>query len=240
MKYLITISYDGSKFYGFQKQNDKKTIQGELEKVLGIISRTNISVKGSGRTDRGVHAINQKCHFYFPFEIKTQKLMQAINDRIDSSIYVKSCEKIDDDFHARFSVKKKSYYYIINLGEKDPLINDYVYNLNQELNINEMKRAAKHFLGYHSFQNFVSGKRDNYDSVIEKIKFKKIKHYLYIEIIGKSFYKYMVRNIIGSLIYVGLNKITVSKIFELINSENILIPYATAPASGLYLNYIEY
>lgn len=240
MRYLITVSYDGSKFYGFQKLNEKITVQGELERVLEVISKEKISIKGSGRTDRGVHAINQKCHFDFSLDISPEKLMRAINDQINPYIHIKECKIVNPDLHARFSVVKKTYYYVINTGEKDPLINDYAYNLSQKLNIKVMKKAAKEFIGNHSLQNFVSGKRDNYDCNIEKIKFTQSNKLLYIEITGKSFYKYMVRNIVGALIYVGLNKLTITKIHELVNDGVSSIPYSTAPASGLYLNNVEY
>ena len=103
-----------------------------------------------------------------------------------------------------------------------------------------MKKAAKLFCGEHSLQNFVSGKRDNYDCIIDSIKFSSYNNQLYIKFIGKSFYRYMVRNIVGSLIYVGLGKISISKMEELINNSVIEVPYSTAPASGLYLENVEY
>ena len=240
MKYLITITYDGSKFNGFQKLNDELTVQGELERALSIINKKKVSVKGSGRTDRGVHAINQKCHFNLDVNINVENLKKAINDRVNQSIYVKDCIVVSEDFHARFDVSKKTYIYIINLGEFDPLVSDYVYNLNRKLDIKAMKRSAKLFLGEHSFENFVSGKRDNYDCDIYSIKFSLNKNYLYIKVIGKSFYKYMVRNIVGSLIYVGLNKVSLTQINDLINNKKNKIPYSTAPVSGLYLENIEY
>lgn len=240
MKYLITITYDGSKFHGFQKLNNELTVQGELERSLSIINKKKVSVKGAGRTDRGVHAINQKCHFNLDINIDTKSLKKAINDRINKYIYIKNCVLVPEDFHARFGVVKKTYIYIINLGELDPLVNDYVYNLNNDLNIKEMKKAAKLFYGEQSLKNFVSGKRNNYDCNIYAIKFSLNNNYLYIKIVGKSFYRYMVRNIVGSLIYVGLNKITLLQINDLINNKTSKILYSPAPVSGLYLEDVEY
>ncbi len=240
MRYLISVSYDGSKFNGFQKLNNKLTIQGELERVLSIINKNEVFVKGSGRTDRGVHAINQKCHFDLDINLDPTKLIQTINDRVNNAIHINDCKIVNDNFHARFDVKRKTYIYIINTGNYDPLINDYTYNLNRKLNIRLMKKAAKLFCGEHSLQNFVSGKRDNYNCIIDGIKFSSYNNQLYIKFIGKSFYRYMVRNIVGSLIYVGLGKISISKMEELINNSVIEVPYSTAPASGLYLENVEY
>ena len=126
MRYLISVTYDGSKLYGFQRLNKHKTVQGELERVLTKINKTMVVVKGAGRTDRGVHAFDQRVHFDLSVDIDPESLRTAINSRIDDAIYVNSCKEVDNDFHARYDVKQKIYEYIINEGEYDPLLNDYV------------------------------------------------------------------------------------------------------------------
>lgn len=240
MRYLITVSYDGSKYYGFQKLNNNKSIQGELERVLTKINKKVVFVKGSGRTDRGVHAKGQKCHFDLSVNIEPNRLINAMNSLLDDHICVIDCKIVDDDFHARFNVKKKIYKYIINLGNYNAIYNDYIYNYCYNLDVNKMKKAAKHLLGRKSFKAFVSGERDNYDSEIYNIKFKRKKDILEIEFVGKSFYRYMVRNMVGALILVGRNKISVEEFNKMIKLEKNIYTYMTVPSSGLYLEKVEY
>lgn len=240
MKYLISISYDGSKFNGFQRLNNQLTIQGELERVFSKINRKPVIVKGAGRTDKGAHAYDQKCHFNLDIELKPYNLIKAGNDLINKSIRINDCKIIDEKVHARFSVKSKTYLYIINNGKYDPIQKDYVYNYNYELNIKKMKKAAKIFKGRHSFNNFVSGKRDNYDCEINKIIIMKKKEYIYFEFHGKSFYKYMVRNMVGALLEVGKGSVSTKQLVDLINNKSNNIFYTTVPASGLYLKNVNY
>lgn len=240
MRYLISVSYDGSKLYGFQRLNKHKTVQGELERVLTKLNKTVVVVKGAGRTDRGVHAIDQKVHFDLSINIEPDKLKTAINSRIDDAIYVNSCEIVPDDFHARFDVREKTYEYIINESEYDPLINDYAYNLNYKLNIRNMKKASKYFLGEHTFEAFTSGERENYNSAIYKIYIKRNKGYLHIRFVGRNFYRYMVRNMVGALIKIGQDKEEPIMIKEMLDTNKSKYNYTTAPASGLYLINIKY
>ena len=115
MKYLITVSYDGSKYYGFQRLNDLPSIQKELEDALSVINKDRVEVKGSGRTDRGVHALGQRCHFEIKYDIPCDRLINAINSLLSNYVRVIDCIKADYDFHARFNVKRKKYKYIINM-----------------------------------------------------------------------------------------------------------------------------
>jgi tRNA pseudouridine38-40 synthase len=240
MRYIASVGYDGSKYYGFQKLNGHKTIQNELEKTLTKINKTVVVVKGAGRTDRGVHAFNQMIHFDLDVDITPDELKKAINSIIDDGIHINYCEIVDDNFHARFDVKLKIYEYVINLGEYDPIDNDYIYNYGRKLNIKKMKQAAKYLLGFHSYKAYSSNLRENYNSVIYKIKFTKKKDILVIRFEGKTFYRYMVRNLMGGLIMVGEEKIEPLKIKEMLDKEKNLYNYSTAPANGLYLVSVMY
>jgi len=240
MRYLITVSYDGSKYYGFQKLNKNKSVQEELEKALTKINKKKVCVKGSGRTDRGVHALAQKCHFDLDISIESNRLVNAINSLVDNYIHVIDCKVVSNDFHARFMVQKKTYKYIINLGDYDAIRNDYIYNYCRKLNVVSMKKASKYLIGRKSFKAFVSGKRDNYDSEIYKINFKSNKNMLEIEFVGKSFYRYMIRNMVGALMLVGKEKITVEQFNQMILEGYNKYTYMTVPASGLYLVSVEY
>ena len=240
MRYLITVSYDGSKYYGFQKLNNNKSVQGELEKALTKINKSQVFVKGSGRTDRGVHALGQRCHFDLDVNIEPNRLINAINSLLDDYIRVIECSLVSNDFHARFNVKRKTYKYIINLGEYNTIYNDYLYNYCYNLDVSKMRKASKLLLGRKSFKAFVSGERDNYDSEIYNVKFIKKGNYLEIVFVGKSFYRYMVRNMIGALILVGRKKISVSDFSKMIEVGENIYTYMTVPASGLYLEKVEY
>lgn len=238
MRYMASVSYDGSSFYGFQKLNNHKTVQGELEKSLTKINKTLCLVKGAGRTDRGVHAVDQVIHFDLNINIDEQHLKKAINSIIDKSIYVNYCQIVNDSFHARHSVRNKVYEYAINTGEYNPIENKYIYNYCHKLNLKIMKKAAHKLLGIHSYKSFVSGTRDNYNSEIKKIKFFQKKDILIIRFEGKSFYRYMIRNLVGCLIAISEGKITLEELNEMLNEKEI--KYKTAPACGLYLVKITY
>lgn len=240
MKYLITVSYDGSKYYGFQRLNDLLSIQKELEDALSVINKDKVYVKGSGRTDRGVHALGQKCHFELKYDIPCERLINAINSLLSNYVRVLDCVKVNDDFHARFSVKKKVYKYIINMGKYDVIKEDYLYNYCRGLDIKSMKKASNYLIGKHSYKVFVSGDRDNYNSEIYKVSFKKEKNILTITFEGKSFYRYMVRNMVGALLLVGCGKISIEEFKNMIDSDENKYTYITAPSSGLYLESVEY
>ena len=240
MKYLITVSYDGSKYYGFQRLNHLPSIQKELEDALSVINKDKVYVKGSGRTDRGVHALGQKCHFELKYDIPCERLVNAINSLLSNYVRVLDCIKVNDDFHARFSVKKKIYKYIINMGKYDVIKQDYLYNYCKRLEIKSMKIASNYLIGKHSYKVFVSGDRDNYNSEIYKIIFKKEKDILTITFEGKSFYRYMVRNMVGALLLVGCGKISIEEFKNMIDSDENKYTYITAPSNGLYLESVEY
>ena len=128
MRYFITFSYDGSDFSGYQKQPKARTVQNELEKVLKQINgNKEVEVQASGRTDAGVHAMNQKAHFDLTSELTCEKLQKAMNSLLPSDIYIKKVEEVDENFHARFNATGKEYIYKINMGEYNPLERKYVY-----------------------------------------------------------------------------------------------------------------
>lgn len=240
MRYLAKVSYDGSKFYGFQKLNNYPSVQEELEKVLTKINKSIVFVKGAGRTDRGVHAFNQGVSFDLNISLPADRLKRAINSLLDKAIYVKEIIEVNNDFHARFDCTSKTYEYVINLGEYDPLDNDYIYNYNFDLNIKKMKKAAKYLLGAHSYKAFVSGYRDNYNSIIYDVKIKKKQDILVITFRGRSFYRYMIRNMVGALINVGEEKNEPEIIKDMLDKKKKLGNFVTVPANGLYLVDVLY
>ena len=199
-----------------------------------------VLVKGAGRTDRGVHALDQKIHFDLNIKIDIPHLLLAINSRLDPAVRVNYIEEVSSDFHARFDCIQKKYQYIINMGEYDLFIDDYVYNYNKKLNIKNMKKASKYLLGAHSFKVFTSGERENYNSIISKVDFKRRGSMLYITFTGVSFYRYMVRNLVGALLLAGEGRMPTTGIEEMLSNSRNIYNYMTVPANGLYLMEVKY
>jgi tRNA pseudouridine38-40 synthase len=246
MRYFITFSYDGSKYSGYQKQPKGRTIQGELEKALKKINSNKVvSVSASGRTDAGVHALNQRAHFDLNNEIDESRLKTSLNGLLPNDIYVKSVEKVSDDFHARFNVRAKEYIYKINMGEYNPIELDYVYQYNNKLNVAEIERALKYLEGTHNFKSFTKANDEKEDYVRTIIKTNVIRNTkdinkITISILGTGFMRYMVRNIVGLLIEIGEGKRKSEDIFGILEAEDRTKAGKTAPASGLYLKDVYY
>ena len=238
MRYLIKFSYDGTHFYGFQKQVDKRTVEEELEKALfSINNHKKTQVVASGRTDRGVHAKCQTAHFDLEITITLDKLKRALNSLLPEDIHVFSTEIVDKDFHARYMVKKKTYEYILNIGEYDPTKRNYVYQLNKELNLKAIKRAMKNFKGTHDFKSFVSKEavKDNYVRTIYDVKVVQDRDLVVFSFTGSGFMKYQVRNMVGTLIKVGLGKLEPNIVEEIFNNVKNEKYVYTAKSEGLYL-----
>lgn len=243
MKYLITFSYDGSKYYGYQKQPNKNSVQSEIEKVLSIINSNNkVRINASGRTDSGVHALNQKADFILMKDIDCDKLKSSINKMLPSSIFVKEIEKIANDFHARFNVYKKEYTYKINVGDYNPLFCNYVYQYNKELDIDKMIKASKYFIGEHDFSSYAKDAKlkESCIRTIYNVDVKKTKDIIDITFVGSGFLRFMVRNMVGSLIEVGNGSKKPSDIAKILKSKDRKSAGITAPACGLYLSNVYY
>ncbi len=238
MRIKITFSYDGSKFAGFQRQNNVESVQKTIENILSEIYQKPIEIKGAGRTDVGVHANNQVAHFEADYLLLNLK--KQMNSYLYPNIIIKKVTKVSENFHARHSVKKKEYLYKINLGAYQNNLQDYYYQPQFKLDISLMKETAKLFIGTHNFQNFVSGSRDNYLARIESITFTKSFNKLIIHFKGKGFYRYMVRNLMGALIEVGKSKVDPEYVKRMLDNPDVSLRLPTAPACGLYLNKIWY
>ena len=243
MRYLIKFSYDGTLFCGYQKQPGKRCVESELEKALySINNHTETKVVGAGRTDQGVHAECQCAHFDIDVDITLYKLKEALNSLLPPDIHVFCTELVDKDFHARFLVKKKTYKYIINCGEYNPIERNYVYQYCKELDVDKMKQEIKSFVGKHDFESFVSPEavKDNYvreifDAHIEVLD-KKIIFYF----TGDGFMKYQVRNMVGTLFKVGKGKLDVGIVNLIFSDKNLRKNVMTIRREGLYLTNIEY
>lgn len=245
MRYLITFKYDGTNYSGYQKQPNAVTIQGELETVLTRInSNKQVLVSASGRTDAHVHALGQRAHFDLDISILPDDLKRALNSLLPPDIYVTNVEVVNNDFHARFDVKTKEYMYIINLGEYNPMERNHVYQYNKNLNIDYIEKAIPYLVGEHDFRSFtkVDEEKDDYVRTIKEIKvnFNSKSNYLTINFIGTGFLRYMVRNMVGTLIEIGEGKRTPESIIELLELKDRTKAGRTAPPEGLYLKNVIY
>ena len=241
-RYLIDFSYSGANFSGYQKQPGKRTIQDELEKVLSSINNSPVKVVSSGRTDALVNARHQKAHFDLDKKIGAYKLNGALNSYLPDDIYVNSVTKVDNLFHARYMVKEKTYEYLINTREYNPLLRTHVYQYCKPLNIKKMSEAVKYFIGKHDFTTFASAEDKKEDKVREiydanasekdgiiKITFK-----------GSGFLKYQVRNMVGTLIKIGEEKVSPDIILSLLEKKDRKCAFICAPAQGLTLIDVKY
>ena len=241
MKYLLELSYDGSKFYGFQKQNNKETVQGNVESVLSKILDEKIKTTGASRTDRGVHAYSQFITFETNKIKDKEKFKYSLNQLLNNSIYIESINEVDNDFSPRYDVIMKEYVYKINIGEYNPIEKDYIYQYNEKININLMKKAIKKIKGKHNFKSFTSDTdKDDYIRDIKDIKIIKDNNYIYLYIKAKSFLRYMIRNIVGLLIDINEGKKSIDDIDYIFKSEDRKTCGRCIDACGLYLNKIYY
>jgi tRNA pseudouridine38-40 synthase len=237
------ISYDGSNFDGYQVQPNKRTVQGELQRVLAIINNCDIKVAASGRTDAKVHALNQVIHFDSIKEIELRKYRFALNNYLPKDIYIKTLTVVDESFHARFLVKKKHYRYLLNMGEYNTFRVNYEYQYGKKLDVDLMKKATLLFLGEHDFHNFTSTKEEetkDYIRSIETFSIMQKDDILIFDVIGDGFLRYMVRMMVGTLIKIGENMKDEREIVSrLDNINNVPCPFK-APGEGLYLVEVYY
>lgn len=242
MRYLITFSYDGSNFNGFSKQDGLRTVQGEMENVLKFINNSETKIVGSGRTDKGVHAIKQVCHVDILVNINEYKLKCAMNSLLPKDIHVISTKVVDDNFHARYMVKEKVYEYKLNMGEYNPIERNYVYQFNKKLDVDKMISASKYLIGVHDFKAFTPNKdiRNNYIREIYSIEITNNSDIVIFTFKGNGFIKYQIRNMVGLLIQVGLNKKEVIDVKKILDSKNRSNGFRTSHPEGLYLKDVIY
>lgn len=243
MRYLIKFSYDGTNFNGYQKQPGKRCVESELENALyDINNHTVTKVTSSGRTDRGVHAICQCAHVDIDVNITLYKLKCALNSLLPPDIHVFQTEIVDNDFHARYMVVRKTYKYILNCGEYNPLERNYVYQYCKKLDVDKMKLAIENFVGKHNFKNFVSEEvvkenyvREIFDASIEEKNDKLIFYFS-----GTGFMKYQVRNMVGTLVKIGKGKLDITAIKDILENDELRKQVTTIKPEGLYLVDIKY
>ena len=239
----LVIEYDGKDFNGWQKQPNKLNIQGEIENVIANITKEEVELIASGRTDAGVHALGQVANFKTNSQIPIEKFPIAINSQIKNSIRIKSAEEVDERFHSRFNCKRKTYRYVIDNSKYGSAIyRNLSYHVPTKLNVEKMKKAIKYFEGEHDFKAFKSSGTSSKSSVrtIYKAIINEKNENIIIELTGNGFLYNMVRIIVGTLVEVGLGKIEPKEIPDIIESKDRQRAGKTLPPQGLFLLEVEY
>lgn len=203
----IVYRYDGSMFYGFQRQPEKRTVQGEIEKLLNVVLKAEIDMVSSGRTDRGVHALIQVSNFYTDSTIPLEKLRYVLMRGLPLDIEILDIAEVDESFNSRFDAKSRGYSYLIS-WERDPFRSRYETYVNREIEIERFQNILDVLVGVHDFNNFRMSDCGSKTSVREiySIEVKRVgEKRLQVDIEGSSFLKSQIRIIIGTAlnIYFG-------------------------------------
>lgn len=237
------ISYDGTDFHGFQIQPGKRTIQGEIESALEIITKQSIPIIASGRTDAGVHARKQVCNFFTESRIPEEKWEIAINSLLPNDIVILSANEMPLEFHSRYDVQTKTYrYYIYNNKTVDIFRRNFTWHYPYFLDTEKMKKASKLFIGEHDFTSFSSAKSD-IKNKIRRIYESDIwvdQNEIIFQISGNGFLYNMVRILMGTLLKIGSNKMEPEAIVNLFAENNRTVAGITVPARGLTLWDVKY
>jgi len=241
--YKIVIEYDGTNFVGWQQQENGQSIQSALQEALVKLSNEKVIIFGAGRTDAGVHAYGQVASFNLNKKIETDVIRDGLNQHLrPHPIAVQNAEIVDDNFHARFSAKKRWYEYKI-INRRPPLTIDLnrAWCVYKNLDIEKMKSESLSFLGKHDLNAFRSAHCQSKNSMktIDSVSIKNIDEQIIIEVSAKSFLHSQVRIMIGTLVDIAKGNIN-KTVLDIINSKQRDIAGQTAPANGLYLKKVEY
>ena len=243
MKFALGIEYDGSHFFGWQRQSHATSVQQTLEEVLSNIADEEVQVNCAGRTDTGVHATGQ----VVSFEIKGERPLKAwtmgANTQLPDSVSVRWACQVNDDFHARFSATARRYRYIIaNTHARPAILNHGLTWCRQTLDIEAMNQACGYFPGEQDFSSFQAASCQSKTSFrfIEHLRVERYGDYVVIDIKANAFLHHMVRNIAGTLIEVGRGLKSPTWVKALIDAKDRTLAAATASPNGLYLVDVDY
>ena len=237
----MTVAYDGTDFSGWQIQNGKRTVQGEIENALYVLTGEKIRITGSGRTDTGVHAVGQVAHFDSDQEIPPTNLKRVLNKRIYPHIAITNVEIVDDKFHAQKSAVKKEYHYKVSINQYDPLLYNYYLFYHDRIDISKIREAMTYIEGTHDFKTFAKlNKKGSTIRTIYSFTLDVEDGILTFKIVGNGFLYNMVRIIVSLMLKVGEGKFEPSHIKEILEEKNRkAAPYVASP-NGLYLYKVYY
>lgn len=242
--FKLIIEYDGSSFFGWQKQKNQITIQGEIEHALARMLCQNIKIYGSGRTDAGVHATGQVANFHALTNIDSCDIKKGLNGLIKQPIVIRECSLVDTSFHAQYhAVSKEYHYHILNREDPCAIGRQYQWHIRKKLDVTIMNQCCEYIIGefdFKSFENTGSPKSSSIRKVFHAVFNTPETDRIVFSIRASGFLKYMVRNIVGTLIEVGLHKITINDFMRVFQACDRTKAAPTAPAHGLFLYRVNY
>ena len=245
-RYKAIISYDGTDFAGFQRQNDQRSVQGELEKTLTKMNNGEfVAVQGSGRTDSGVHALAQVIHFDLPSQRAEEKLRFALDTQSPPDISVSKVEKVADDWHSRYAPHEKTYEFYLEIGKpRSPFKRRYASYFPYPLDIGKMQEAIQYLEGTHDFTGFTATGTSVEDKVRTiyqaSLDYRKSEELLVFTFSGNGFLYKQIRNMVGTLLKIGNGKFPVGRIEEILTSCDRALAGPTAHPEGLFLKEVRY
>ena len=242
MRYFIYLSYNGKNYCGWQSQNNAKSVQNELQTAFSTVLRTDIQIVGAGRTDTGVHAKMMAAHFDFNGEIAdTQLFVKHLNGFLPKDIAISKIVRVKDDAHARFDAVKRTYEYHLIL-EKNPFLEGLACKYFRVLDFEKMNLAAKYLFDYQDFTSFSKLHTDvkTNNCTIFLAEWQPRGDVWVFTVQANRFLRNMVRAIVGTLLLVGENKISIDDFRKIIEQKNRCKAGSSVPAEGLYLVDIEY
>jgi len=241
-RFKVFIEYAGTKYSGWQIQKNARTVQGELARVVGEVSgQRRFELYGSGRTDAGVHALEQVAHLDIITSIPAETLRRRINDALPSDIHVLKIELLRQKFHARHDAVARSYLYQIS-RRRTAFGKNFVWWVREDLDLKKMRAAAQRFAGMKDFRSFTDDDPDEKSTVvaIERIEVAEDGDLVLIRVEGSHFLWKMVRRMVGVIVDVGTGGTTVEQAEALLREESARPATLTAPASGLFLERVYY
>ena len=241
MRYFIKLAYNGTHYHGWQCQPNASSVQETMNKAVSTLLNTEINLMGAGRTDSGVHAKEMYAHFDLEASFDIPNLVHKLNSYLPKDIAVYDIIPVQDEAHTRFDATKRTYEYYINTF-KDPFLQEQSWYFHQSLDIDLMNEAAELLFNYTDFQCFSKVNTDvnTFDCTIFEANWKQENGKLIFTISANRFLRNMVRAIVGTLINIGLHKITLADFNAIIKSKNRDKAGFSVPAHGLYLTKIEY
>ncbi len=243
LRYRAIIEYDGTEYYGFQRQRDTQpTVQGELEKAITHLAQQTSSVLGAGRTDSGVHALGQVISFDLDWSHGINALQRAINANLPADIVILQLEQASLTFHPRYDAQRRSYaYHIFNAMVRSPVRRFRSWHVRQPLDVEKMNQAARYLLGRHDFGTFGQPPQgENRVRELFQAEWQQDREFLLFTIEANAFLYRMVRSLVGSLKLVGDGSWTVEDFVAAFRSCDRSRSGSVAPPQGLYLKSVTY
>jgi tRNA pseudouridine38-40 synthase len=239
----ILVAYDGTRFFGWQRQAGFPSVQQALEEALEVLVGEHVAVHGSGRTDTGVHALGQTASFHVATRLSDERLLQALNAHLPEGVAVRALETCRDDFHAQFEVRAKRYLYLVRMGAvRPPFGQGFEHWTPLRLDLAAMRQAAHAFLGEQDFTSFASSGSARRSNVrrVSALHLRQRRDRLAFVVQGNGFLYKMVRAMVGTLIEVGRGKLDAAAVGEILRARDRRWAGPTAPAAGLYLLRVLY